>query len=89
MQVSDVADVVNLSKRSLQLRFRDAMGYSVYERIKREKVRHMVEMLSETNMTILDIAHNLGFESINHISRFFKHEKGLTPMEFRKQFSNK
>ena len=89
IQVSDVAEHVCLSKRTLQLRFRSSLGYSVHERIKKEKINRMAELLTETNMSIIEIALNLGFSNINHISRFFKQEKGLSPLAYRRRYSMK
>ncbi len=86
IQVSDVAEHVCLSKRALQLRFKNALGYSVHERIKKEKINRMAELLTETNMSIIEIALNLGFSNINHVSRFFKQEKGLPPFAYRKRY---
>jgi len=89
IQVSDVADYVCLSKRALQLRFKKALGYSLYERIKKEKVNKMAELLTGSTMSIIDIALYLGFSSINHISRFFKQERGCSPLEYRRRYSVK
>ena len=87
IQVSDVAEHVCLSKRALQLRFKNALGYSVHERIKKEKINRMAELLTETKMSIIEIALNLGFSNINHVSRFFKQEKGLAPYAYRKRYN--
>lgn len=87
IQVSDVAESVCLSRRALQLRFKSSLGYSVHERIKKEKINRMAELLTETNMSIIEIALNLGFSNINHVSRFFKQEKGLSPHAYRKRYN--
>ena len=86
IQVSDVAEHVCLSRRALQLRFKNALGYSVHERIKKEKINRMAELLTETDMSIIEIALSLGFSNINHVSRFFKQEKGLSPNTYRKKY---
>jgi len=87
IQVSDVADFVCLSKRALQLRFKNALGYSVHDRIKKEKINRMAELLTDTDMSIIEIALNLGFSNTNHVSRFFRQEKGMSPFAYRKQYA--
>jgi LacI family transcriptional regulator len=89
IQVEDVANYVCLSKRMLQIRFKNVIGYSIHERIKKEKINRMAELLTETNMSIVEIGQSLGFSEINHISRFFKSEKGHTPVDYRRQYGMK
>ena len=38
-----------------------------------------------TDMSITDIANEVGFGSIHYFSRFFKEKENITPNEFRKQ----
>jgi LacI family transcriptional regulator len=89
IQVEDVANYVCLSKRMLQIRFKNVLGYSIHERIKKEKINRMAELLTETNMSIVEIGQSLGFSEINHISRFFKSVKGHTPVDYRRQYGMK
>jgi len=44
----------------------------------------VVQMLLETDMTISQIAYELGWPSEKHIAREFKAIKGVTPLAFRK-----
>jgi len=46
----------------------------------------MAEILTATNLPINQIAYDLAFKDINHISRIFRKEKGMTPIEYRKHF---
>jgi AraC-like DNA-binding protein len=43
-------------------------------------------MLIDTNLPISKIAYELGFSSIEHISRFFSKEKGISPSGFRNKY---
>ena len=56
------------------------MQYVSWLRIERAKV-----LLLTTDMSITDIANEVGFGSIHYFSRFFKEKENITPNEFRKQ----
>ena len=84
-QVSDVADAAALSRRVLEKRFRTILGHSIHDEIRQARVEQIVKMLAETTMSISDIAHALGFSDVAHISRYFRREKGMSPLAYRKR----
>jgi AraC family transcriptional regulator, transcriptional activator of pobA len=45
-------------------------------------------MLMSTDNTITETAYQLGFENPPYFSRLFKKEVGLTPVEYKDQFTN-
>ena len=61
------------------------LGRTVHEEIRRARVELVVQMLLETNMTISQIAYELGWSSEKHIAREFKAVKSVTPLAFRKR----
>jgi len=89
IQVTDVAEAVALSRRTLEQRFRKALGRSVLEEIKYHRVNQMANMLIGTNLSISQIARLLGYPDSSNISRYFKQEKGINPSEYRKKFGPK
>ncbi len=42
-------------------------------------------LLNDTQMTIAEIAQELGFAYSNHFTRMFRKQTGLTPLEYRKE----
>lgn len=85
INVDSVIDHVSISRRVLEKRFRRTLGKSILGEIRRVRVELIVKMLAETHMPIAEIAHALGFETVSHLSRYFKKEKGVSPIQFRKQ----
>lgn len=81
--VEDVAKASGLSRRVLEKRFKRDLGISVYAEIRRTKTDLFSWLLLESNRTIAEIAEQLGFEGIEHISRYFKAQTGMTPREYR------
>ena len=86
LQVSEVADAVMVSQRTLQKRFRKALGRSVRDEIRRARTELASKMLTETNLSIKQVARKLGCNSSKHISRYFKKEKGISVSEYRRRF---
>ena len=84
IQVTDVADHVGINRRSLERRFRKILDKSVYDEIKRLRIETMSKMLTETDIPISEIAYKMGFNDANHIARYFKLEKGISPLDYRK-----
>jgi LacI family transcriptional regulator len=89
IQVGNVVEAAGLSRRTLEQRFRKTLGHSVLEEIKYARVNQMAKMLVETNLSISQIAWSLGFPYTNNISRYFKQQKGLTPLEYRRKYAPK
>lgn len=86
IQVSDVVSAVALSRRVLEKRFRNILGHSIHDEIRRTRVEQIIQMLAETAMSISEIAQALGFSDAAHISRYFRREQGMSPLAYRKHY---
>jgi LacI family transcriptional regulator len=82
--VDEVAEAVDLSRRTLEQRFRKLLHHSVHEEIVRTRVNQMARMLTDTNLPISQIARLLGYSYMNNISRYFRQQQGLSPSAYRK-----
>jgi len=89
IQVDDVIKALDVSRRSLHDKFNKALRRSVYSEIKRVRIDLISQMLLETDMSISDIALNLGYDNTNHFARYFKQKTGISPIDYRKIHSSK
>lgn len=89
IQVGDVAEAVSLSRRALEQRFKKVLAHSIHDEIKYARVNQMADMLSDTNLSMAQIARLLGYPDASNISRYFKQKKGMSPSEYRRQFGRK
>jgi LacI family transcriptional regulator len=83
--VNQVARAAGISRRSLEKRFRTSLARSILSEIRRGRVEHIAQRLAETSLSISEIADQLGFDGPQHIARYFRAGKGMTPREFRQR----
>ncbi len=84
VQVNDVVRITTLSRCGLYQRFHKVLGHSVHDEIKRVRSEKIAQLLLESSMTVGQIALEMGFQDSNHIARYFKKVKGVTPLAYRK-----
>ncbi|MHC4520584.1 MAG: helix-turn-helix domain-containing protein, partial [Planctomycetota bacterium] len=85
MQVNDVVEATSVSRRVLEKRFKAVLRRSVYQEIRRIRVNYIIELLVGTDMSITEIAVKSGFDGVEHISRYFRKETGISLREYRKR----
>ena len=81
--VDDIALASDTGRRSLERRFRDALGSTVLEELHTARLRLAMPMLIDTDLTIQHIADACGFSSPLHFRRVFRARHGCTPSEHR------
>lgn len=84
--VDDVLEEVPLSRRTLEIRFRHALGRSPGEEIRRVRIERAKRLLIETDAGMDGVARGSGFSSANQLSETFRRETGVSPSQFRRQF---
>ena len=89
VRVTDVAQVAGLSRRALENRFRTVLGRSILQEIRRVRVDLIAQMLMETDLPVSHIAGALGYENLQHIARYFRREKHMSLMTFRKRYGSR
>lgn len=83
LTVSDVVAHLACSRRHLEILFRRKFGRSVHDQILNVKMKRVCELLTETNLTLGEIAAETGFSRDSHLSRTFRNHFGTTMREFR------
>ena len=89
LTVNEVARVVGISRRSLERRFRQQLGGSILQAIRRQRADHIAQLLLETSLPVTRIAESLGFPDVQHFARYFRAAKKMSPLAFRKNYGSK
>jgi AraC family transcriptional activator of pobA len=85
--VSYIADQLNISPGYLSGLLKSLTGLNTQQHLHNKLIELAKEKLSTTNLTISEIAYELGFEHLQSFSKLFKTKTNFTPMEFRHSFN--
>ena len=87
INVSAAADFLNIHPVHLNRLIKRYMGCSASEYITRKKLERAKIYLTETDMSITEIAYSLNFFDEAHFSNTFKSHIGTTPSSYRKRLN--
>ena len=85
--VKSIAEEMNISPNYLGSLLRIHTQQNTQQHIQNKLIEHAKERLSTTNLSISEIAYELGFEHSQSFSKLFKQKTSQSPLEFRKSFS--
>lgn len=87
ISIDELADMFHYNKFYLIREFKKYTGFTIGEFISYLRVYNSIDPLVFTDDTILKIALNNGFNSLEYYSEKFKAVIGTAPLRFRKVFS--
>ena len=82
-----LAEQLHLSPNYLGSLLKSLTGNSTQTHIHEKLIEKAKEKLSTTNLTVSEIAYELGFEHSQSFSKLFKSKTNQSPMEFRQSFN--
>lgn len=85
IDVRDVLNVVAISRRILEQKFRLILGRSPAAEIRRVRLLRATDLLSTTDWPISQIARESGFAHVEGMNRVFQRELQQTPTGYRCQ----
>ncbi|PIU92840.1 MAG: AraC family transcriptional regulator, partial [Armatimonadetes bacterium CG06_land_8_20_14_3_00_66_21] len=72
-----------MSRRTLSRAFRNATGCSPLDYLVRVRIHRAMELLKEADLSIAEVAQQVGFADSNYFSRQFRSLVGCGPRRFR------
>jgi LacI family transcriptional regulator len=85
MNVKQVMDVVPLSRRALEGRFRKLLGRTPHDEILRCRIERAKQLLTETELPVKAVADRVGVGNAEYLSVLFRRLAGCTPVDFRRK----
>ena len=85
--VHHFSNELNMSANYLSDMLRSLTGQSTQQHIHDKLIDKAKEILTTTNLTVGEIAYDLGFEYPQSFSKLFKSKTNLTPLEYRQSFN--
>ncbi len=84
LRVRELVAALPISRRPFEKRFLTAVGRTPLQQIHRVQIRRAMNLLSDTNTGIYDIALMCGFSSGTRLAETFVRLTGKTPSEYRR-----
>lgn len=82
-----IADTLNISQSYLSGLLKLLTGQSTQQHIHEKLIQKAKEKLSTTNLSVSEIAYELGFEHSQSFSKLFKTKTKYSPLAFRQSFN--
>ena len=87
LSVEYLARHLNLSSNYLSDALRSLTGQGAQQHIHEKLIEKAKEYLTATNLSVSEIAYNLGFERPQSFNKLFKNKTEMSPLEFRQSFN--
>lgn len=85
--VTYIAENLNISPGYLSGLLKSLTGQNTQQHLHHKLIELAKEKLSTTNLSVSEIAYELGFEHLQSFSKLFKIKTSFSPMEFRHSFN--
>jgi AraC family transcriptional activator of pobA len=85
--VQFLSEKLNISPSYLSDMLRSLTGQNAQQHIHSKLIEKAKEKLSATNLSVSEIAYELGFEHSQSFSKLFKTKTNFSPIEFRRSFN--
>ncbi|MFD0794536.1 helix-turn-helix domain-containing protein [Mucilaginibacter litoreus] len=85
--VTHIAEILNISPGYLSSLLKTLTGQNMQQHLHHKLIELAKEKLSTTNLSVSEIAYELGFEHLQSFSKLFKTKTNLSPLEFRQSFN--
>ncbi len=83
--MSDVLDHVDMSRTWLEQKLKQAVGRTIREEIQYVRLERVRMLLTTTDMPIKTIAHEVGYRTVQHMTKAFRAHAGRPPATYRRQ----
>jgi AraC family transcriptional regulator len=83
IKLADLAHLLGISQFHFSHLFKRSLGTAPYQYLIQQRIERAKQLLKQTDLSIMDIALNCGFNSHSHLSKQFRHFTGMTPKAYR------
>jgi AraC-like DNA-binding protein len=87
LTVQSLAEQLNVSPHYLSDMLRSLTGQNAQQHIHNKLIEKAKEILSNSNLSVAEIAYQLGFEHPQSFNKLFKRKTNLSPLAFRQSFN--
>ncbi|MCR2804716.1 helix-turn-helix domain-containing protein [Paenibacillus soyae] len=85
LRVADMAKRIGFHKNYMGQMFKQVCGQSISMYIKELRIGKAKELLAYSELTLKEIAPEVGFKNIHHFNRVFKQVEGISPGQWKRK----
>lgn len=85
--ISDLAGLVSMNEQYFCRFFKKALGKTPVEYINDFRIRKAVLLLQDTELPVMEVCLECGFNNLGHFMKEFKKNTGQTPLQLRKKMN--
>jgi len=83
ISIAELASDLSISTRSLNRRFKRATGHSPLAYLQSQRIATARDLLRKSNLSVSEIAWQLGLQDLSYFSKLFGQHCGMTPLQYR------
>lgn len=84
INLEEIAGIVHMAPASACRFFKSSTGLTIFEYLNKIKIDYACKLLLNTDLNIVDISYDCGFNNLSHFNKQFRKFQGKTPTEFRR-----
>jgi AraC-like DNA-binding protein len=84
VNLARIADIVHMAPASVCRFFKSSTGQTIFEYLNKIKIDYACKLLLNTDLNVVDISFDCGFNNLSHFNKQFRRYTGKTPTRFRR-----
>lgn len=83
-----IADKVQMNRKNFSSKIKSLVGMTPIEFINEIRINKAAQLIKDTKLNMSEIAYEIGMNDSRYFSRCFKQKFGMTPSEYKSQFTD-
>lgn len=84
INLEEIAEIVHMAPASACRFFKSNTGLTIFEYLNKIKIDYACKLLLNTDLNVVDISYDCGFNNLSHFNKQFRKFIGKTPTDFRR-----
>ncbi|HSI86762.1 MAG: helix-turn-helix transcriptional regulator [Candidatus Methylacidiphilales bacterium] len=89
LTLQDLAAIAGMSVPHFSARFRKTFGLSPIECLIQHRMHHAMHLLTDRNLSVAQVATQVGYDDVFHFSKMFKKHFGASPRDMRNRIETR
>lgn len=87
ISLAEISNICHMNPSYFSRLFKKTTGINLISYINTIRIKNASTLLSDTDMTVLEIAQSCGYDNVQHFCEIFKKAKGVSASQFRKEYN--